>query len=36
MKKPYMKTSAGLQMLRDNKQYVKLINGSSNLVAVNL
>jgi hypothetical protein len=28
MKKPYMKITAGLQMLRDNKQYVKLINGS--------
>ena len=26
MNRPYMKTSAGLQMLRDNKQYVKLIS----------
>lgn len=28
LRKPYMKIKAGLQMLRDNKQYVKLINGS--------
>jgi hypothetical protein len=28
MKKPYMKITAGLQMLKENKQYVKLINGS--------
>ena len=35
MKKPYMKTSAGLQMLRENKQYVKLITGSRNLVSAN-
>ena len=27
LKKPYMKTSAGLEMLRANKQYVKLISG---------
>lgn len=27
LRKPYMKIKAGLQMLRDNKQYVKLING---------
>jgi hypothetical protein len=33
MKKPYMKTSDGLQMLRANKQYVKLINGSQSPVA---
>jgi len=28
LRKPYMKIKAGLQMLKDNKQYVKLINGS--------
>lgn len=28
LRKPYMEIKAGLQMLRDNKQYVKLINGS--------
>jgi hypothetical protein len=33
MKKPYMKTSDGLQMLRANREYVKLINGSQSLVA---
>jgi len=33
LKKPYMKIKAGLQMLRDNKQYVKLINGSRQLMA---
>jgi hypothetical protein len=27
LRKPYMKIHAGLKMLRDNKQYVKLING---------
>ena len=27
MNRPYMKTSAGLQMLKDNKQYVKLISN---------
>jgi hypothetical protein len=32
LKKPYMKIKAGLQMLRDNKQYVKLINGSRQLM----
>ena len=26
LNKPYMKTSAGLEMLRANKQYVKLIS----------
>ncbi|MGH2553576.1 MAG: hypothetical protein ACRDEB_07660, partial [Chitinophagaceae bacterium] len=35
LKQPYMKTSAGLQMLRSNKQYVKLINGSNIITAVN-
>jgi hypothetical protein len=33
LKKPYMKISDGLQMLKDNKQYVKLINGSQSQVA---
>jgi hypothetical protein len=33
LKKPYMKIKAGLQMLRDNKQYVKLINNSRQLMA---
>ncbi len=28
LKKPYMKIRAGLKMFRENKQYVKLINGS--------
>jgi hypothetical protein len=28
LKKPYMRIKAGLQMLRDNKEYVKLINGN--------
>jgi hypothetical protein len=29
LKQPYMKTSAGLEMLKANKQYVKLINGDT-------
>jgi hypothetical protein len=32
MKKPYMSISDGLRMLKDNKQYIKLINGSQSLV----
>lgn len=35
MKKPYMKITAGLQMLRENKQYIKLINGNRKLVTTN-
>jgi hypothetical protein len=33
MKKPYMSISDGLRMLKENKQYVKLINGSQPQVA---
>jgi len=33
MKKPYMNIADGLRMLKDNKQYVKLINGSQSQVA---
>lgn len=33
LKQPYMSTTEGLQMLRDNKQYVKLINGSQSHAA---
>jgi hypothetical protein len=33
LKKPYMNTSAGLEMLKANKRYVKLINGDHQLRA---
>ncbi|MCX6319044.1 MAG: D-alanine--D-alanine ligase [Bacteroidetes bacterium] len=33
LKKPYMSTAEGLQMLRENKQYVKRINGSESRAA---